>query len=299
VPDEISDLAVSFEIALNAERKSPNTVRGYRYSLLSYQEWLTANGLPTTVDQLTKDNIRRWLADLHTRLKPSSVKTRFAGLKVFCGWLVDEGELEVNPMATLRQVEPPPPQVPIIPTVEIATLLKSCAGRGFEEVRDTAMIRLMFEAGVRVFELCGLTVDNVDLHNGTAVVLGKGRKVRSVYFTARTTRALDRYQRQRRHHPRAAETNMLFIGQRGPVTTDGVRKRLAELAHRAGLAGRFNPHRFRHTWSHNFRAAGGSDRNLKRLAGWSTDVMLERYGNAAADSRAQEEAHRLRLGDMI
>jgi len=66
----------------------------------------------------------------------------------------------------------------------------------------------------------------------------------------------------------------------------------------AGIAD-LHPHRFRHTWAHDFLMAGGQERDLKRLAGWSSDVMLERYGASAADARARAAAQRMKRGDRV
>ena len=67
----------------------------------------------------------------------------------------------------------------------------------------------------------------------------------------------------------------------------------------AGIKDRLHPHRFRHTFAHDFLISGGQERDLKRLAGWTSDVMLERYGASAADVRAKEAANRLRRGDRV
>ena len=60
-----------------------------------------------------------------------------------------------------------------------------------------------------------------------------------------------------------------------------------------------HPHRFRHTFAHDFLMSGGQERDLKRLAGWSSDVMLERYGASAADARARESTKRMKRGDRV
>ena len=80
---------------------------------------------------------------------------------------------------------------------ELARILKACAGKEFRDRRDEAVIRVLLDCGIRVSELCGLTVDGVDLDREMALVTGKGNKVRPVYFGARTARALDRYLRER------------------------------------------------------------------------------------------------------
>jgi site-specific recombinase XerD len=149
-----------------------------------------------------------------------------------------------------------------------------------------------------VSEACGLALADVDLDREMALITGKGGKVRPVYFGSRTARALDRYLRERRRH-RWAHLDALFLTQRGPLSTDGARERITVRAGQAGLRGRTFPHRFRHTFAHDFLINGGQERDLKRLAGWTSDVMLERYGASAADVRAKEAAKRLRRGDRI
>jgi site-specific recombinase XerD len=130
-----------------------------------------------------------------------------------------------------------------------------------------------------------------------AIVKGKGSKVRPVYFGARTARALDRYMRARSQH-RWAHLDALFLTQRGALSPDGARERIRIRGEMAGIDG-LHPHRFRHTFAHDFLMSGGQERDLKRLAGWSSDVMLERYGASAADVRAKAAAQRLKRGDRV
>ncbi len=260
--------------------------------------WLAENGQPTTLDQLTRDQTREWLAHLAEDREASTVRTRFKGLHRFCGWLVAEGELDVSPMAGMSAPEAAEKPVPVLEDSELEALLKTCSSKSFADRRDEAIIRVLLDAGIRVSELCGLTTESVDLDREMALVTGKGGKVRPVYFGTRTVRALDRYLRERRRH-RFAHLPELFLTQRGALSTDGARERIKVRAEQAGLKDRMHPHRFRHTFAHDYLISGGQERDLKRLAGWSSDVMLERYGASAADMRAREAARRLRRGDRV
>jgi site-specific recombinase XerD len=294
----LDELADSFARSLRAEMKAARTIKIYAQSTRFFGAWLTANGMSATLDQLTRDNIRQWLGHLGEDHEASTVKTRFSGLRRFCGWLVAEGELEVSPMAGLSPPEPQPKPVPVLEDGELVALLKTCSGRTFEDRRDEAILRVLLDAGIRVSELVGLTVESVDLDREMALVTGKGNKVRPVYFGTRTVRALDRYLRERRRH-RWAHLGALFIGQRGAMSTDGARERVSVRAEQAGLRDRMHPHRFRHTFAHDFLVSGGQERDLKRLAGWTSDIMLERYGASAADMRAREATRKLRRGDRV
>ena len=82
------------------------------------------------------------------------------------------------------------------------------------------------------------------------------------------------------------------------LSAHGARERMKVRAAMAGIDD-LHPHRFRHTFAHDFLMAGGQERDLKRLAGWSPDSMLERYGASAADARAKAAAQRLKRGDRV
>ena len=295
---ELADLAASFARSLRAEMKAERTIKIYGQAIRFFGEWLTDTGQPATLNHLTRDNVRAWLAYLGEDHEASTVHIRFAGLRRYCGWLVAEGEIDTSPMAGLNPPEPAQKPVPVLDDDELSALLKACTGRGFSDRRDEAMLRVLLDAGVRVSELCGLKLDDVDLNREMAMVRGKGNKIRPVYFGARTVRALDRYLRERRKH-RWAHLDALFLTQRGALSTDGARERIRVRAEQAGLKDRMHPHRFRHTFAHDFLLHGGQERDLKRLAGWSSDVMLERYGASAADMRAREATRRLRRGDRV
>jgi site-specific recombinase XerD len=298
VPERLEDLSASFRRHLRAEGKADRTGLLYSMSVKFFAEWLAVHERPATLDELTRSAIREWLADLTVGRAPGTVRTRWKGLHRFCSWLIAEGEISEHPMRGLSVPKLVDTPVPVLADDELAALLKACQGPRFYDRRDEAVVRMLLDCGLRVSELCGLTTGDVDVDREMAIVTGKGRKVRPVYFGARTSRALDRYKRIRRQH-RWAHADALFLGERGPLTPDGVREILRLRGEAAGIKDRLHPHRLRHTWAHDFLMAGGGERDLKRLAGWSSDTMLERYGSSAADVRAREAARRLRRGDRV
>jgi site-specific recombinase XerD len=297
VPERLEDLAASFRRDLRAEGRAERTAVIYLQSIRYFGQWLEAQGRPATLDELTRSAIRAWLAGLADRYEPGTVRTRYKGLRRFCRWLLAEREIDVDPMAGMDVPTAVDKPVPILNDADLAALLKACQGKTLVDRRDEAIIRFLLDTGCRVSEVCGITLEDLDLDHEMATVTGKGRKTRPVYFGARTARALDRYLRERRSH-RYAHSPALFLSQRGPLSSDGVRDLLTRRAGLAGVKG-LNPHRFRHTFAHDFLLAGGQERDLKRLAGWSSDVMLERYGSSAADVRAREALKRMRRGDRV
>jgi site-specific recombinase XerD len=181
---------------------------------------------------------------------------------------------------------------------QLKALLKACAGPEMRDRRDEAILRLMLETGARAGEVIGLTVDDLNLAQGTAVIRrGKGGKGRLVPFGPHTARAMDRYLRARRTH-RLAKADALWLGERGRAFSyDALHKSLGMRADRAGIDG-FHPHRMRHTAAHRWLAAGGSESGLMAVAGWTRPDMLMRYTKAQASARAADEARTLNLGEV-
>lgn len=177
-------------------------------------------------------------------------------------------------MKTLSPPQPTSKPVPVLSEDELARLMKACSGKGYRDRRDEAILRLLLDCGLWVSELCGPTVDGLYLDRGMALVRGKGSKIRPIYFGARTTGAVDRYLRAR-NAQRWSHLEALFLNQRGAMTPAGVRDRMKVRGEQAGIPD-LHPHRFRHSWAHDFLMSGGQERDLKRLAGWTSDAMLER-----------------------
>jgi site-specific recombinase XerD len=292
---DIAALLPSWELALRAERKSPQTVKSYGDGVRQYLAYCDRE----EADPLGRHSLTGFIGQLlENGAQAATARARQLAVRRFSAWLTEEGELSADPFLGAKAPKLDAKVIEPLTEDQIKAMLKACAGRDMRERRDEALMRLMVETGVRAGEVVALALSDVDLAAGTAVVRrGKGGKGRVIPFGPQTALAIDRYLRVRRTH-RLAGSDALWLGDRGKAFSyDALHKSLAMRAATAGVSG-FHPHRLRHTAAHRWLAAGGSEGGLMAVAGWTRPDMLMRYTKAQASARAVDEARGLNLGDL-
>jgi site-specific recombinase XerD len=293
---DLAELLPSWELSLRAERKSPATIKVYGDGIRKFLSWCDETGRSPALDRRLTTAFVAALLDAGA--EAATARSRHLSLRRFSAWLVEEGELREDPLLGSKPPKLDTKVVPVLTEDRLRALIAACNGPDLRDRRDEAIVRLMVETGMRAGEVVGMTVADIDLRDGVAVVRrGKGGKGRRVPFGPRTGRAIDRYVRLRRLH-RLADTPTLWLGDRGKAFSYyGLH---AALKHRASLAGLvdFHPHVLRHTAASRWLAAGGSEGGLMAVAGWSRRDMIDRYTKATAEHRATEEARALGLGDL-
>jgi integrase len=294
LPD-LAALLPSWQLALRSEGKAPGTVKTYSDGVTGFLRWA---GTSSTPPQITKPTVQAWIADLlDGGAESATAIARFKGVRQFAKWLTVEGELDADPLLGMNRPKDDRKLVPALTDEELRTLIDACRGKTLKDRRDEAIVRFLAETGVRAGELLALSVADVDLNRGLAVVhRGTGGEGRVVPFGPQTGAALDRYIRIARRELRFTDGGPLWVGAGGRTFAyHGLHEALKARAAAAGIAA-FHAHRLRHTAATRWLRAGGSEQGLMAVAGWSTRAMLDRYTGASASERAAAEARSLDLG---
>jgi integrase/recombinase XerC/integrase/recombinase XerD len=260
---------------------SPRTLADYEYKVGAFVSF--CSGLDVNdPGQVTASGVRQFLLKLQEKNAPASVSGYYKSVNRFFSWLVEEKILDRSPMATIR-----PPRVPqkvIMPfsPEHIRCLLLLCDNRAFIGARNRALVLAFLDTGLRLSEMAGIQLADIDFDRETIKVMGKGAKERVVRIGKTAQKALLRYllMRQDNH-------SCLWVSEeRKPLTHWGIAQVIDTLKKRSGISEvRCSAHTFRHTFATRALMNGAGEFEVQSLLGHSKLDMTRRY---AASLRSEE-----------
>lgn len=295
--DDLQDLLSFWQTHLRNAGLSPQTLRTYTAGVQQFAAW---SGDDVT---LTRRRAEAFCASiLDGGAASGTAYVRLAALRRFSAWLAEEGEIEVDELATLRSPKVDQKVVDHLTPEEVRALLGACEGKSFAALRDTAIVHFMRATGARSEEVIGMQMIDMQIGAKSCVITrGKGGRGRRSGFGDKPAEAIGRYLRARRRHPSADRPELWLAGpnghQAGPgggLTYGGLKSSMERRARAAGVEG-FHLHRLRHTAAVDWLRAGGSVPGLMSQCGWISVDMVNRYIEAASSELAVAEAHRLDL----
>jgi integrase/recombinase XerD len=272
-------------LAVLAAQRAPRTVDAYRRDLTHFARWLGAAPSGATTDEL-----ERYVAQLRADgLSNATVARRLAALRSLYRHLMLLGTRGDNPAAELAS----PRRVRRLPRTlspgEAERLIEAANGTTPRALRDSAIVELLYGAGLRVGELVGLERGSVDLDERLVRAVGKGSKERIVPVGRRAAEALRRYLARGRPHLDRRHRPELFLNAKGgPLTRAGVFLILRKLAGKAGLEPeRVHPHLLRHSFATHLLEGGADLRSVQEMLGHADLATTELYTHVS-DSRRRE-----------
>ncbi len=283
---------------------SPSTLRAYASDLDQFARFCAGdqpaaeNAAPTPLidpERITLRNVRGFLGALSARgLKASSLSRKLAALRSFFRFLHREGLLQGNPARPIRSPAKSKTLPPVLTVDEASRLLETPGGPPRTPLRDRALLELLYSSGLRVSELTGLNLEDLDLPGGSVRVLGKGRKERIVPVGRKAVDAVRDYlSRERRGDGAGAAAIFLNVRDGGRLTARSVHRLLGARALRQGWQKRISPHALRHSFATHLLAGGADLRAIQEMLGHRSLSTTTRYTRLDTEqlTRVYENAH--------
>jgi len=269
---------------------SPHTCRCYQRDLEGFEDFLRNSGMVLTSSaevewgKMDRIAIRKYLSFLHRKNKKSSIARKISTLRSFFRYLNREQMIASNPA---KSVSTPKVEktLPTTLTVDEAFRLMESpkslsekippAGTKNMKLRDRAILELLYSSGLRVSELVGLNLKQIDLDLGIVRVMGKGRKERIVPVGGKAIESLNAYLNERGMVKGEDPLFVNFLG--GRLTARSIGRLIKKYTRHSGIFRKISPHSLRHTFATHLLDAGADIREIQEMLGHSSLSTTQRY----------------------
>jgi integrase/recombinase XerC len=284
----MEQLIQNFREYLGSERNySKHTVKAYITDIGEFLRVIKEKKLvgekagAIDFEKLDETPVRAYISWLYTRNSRSSISRKLASVRTFFEFLIRKGALKNN----LAKLVPTPrgeKRLPTFLTVDEVVKLLSIEGTGALLSRDVAVLELLYSSGLRVSELVGINLNDIDLKNLTVKVLGKGNKERIVPVGSKAAQALDEYLRERLGMNPGGDH--LFVNTRGDrLNVRSVDRIIRKYALLAGIPKNVSPHVLRHTFATHLLGGGADLRAIQEMLGHKSLSTTQRYTHTSIE----------------
>lgn len=261
---------------LSVERGlSANTTAAYRCDLAQFGDYL--GGQPD-VNRIRNEDVEAFTARLkRDGQADTSIARKVSAIRMFSRFLCAEGIIQDDFCEAIESSRIPVRLPSALSKVKMQRLLGSANARTPREIRDRAMLEVLYSSGLRVSELAELKVDDIDLQRGTLKCTGKGNKERIVPIGAVACAWVCRHLAQETGSARRPTHRYLFGGPRGHVTRQEVWRIVKSQAKKAGITDRVTPHTLRHSFATHLLGGGADLRAIQEMLGHARITTTQIY----------------------
>ncbi len=271
---------------------SRNTIDGYSRDLNRYAGFIEERGV-VEISGIETEDVIAYLASLHGQgLAANSVNRALAAIRGFYRYLLREKKVDHTPMAHIILAKVWTRLPDVLSREEMALLLAQPGAETPADIRDSAMLELVYATGIRVSELIGLTVNSINWQVGYLVAMGKGEKERIVPVGQTAYERVKRYQEGARPLLlKGRESELLFLNRSGKgLTRQGFWKIVKKYAAKAGLDKAIHPHTFRHSFASHLLEGGADLRSVQIMLGHADISTTQIYTHVTRERL--KEIHR-------
>jgi integrase/recombinase XerC len=266
---------------------SIHTSRSYRNDLEEFENFLKNSGMflsgtgEVEIEKADRLAIRRYLSFLHRKNKKSSIARKISTLRSFYRYLVREEIVSANPAKSVsapKLERPLPRALSVDETFRLVESPDASLPKREDRdsrARDRAILELLYSSGLRVSELVGLDLDQIDLELGITRVMGKGRKERIVPVGSKAIEALRAYLEERQAGP--GEKALFVNWQGGRLTARSVGRLIKRYTRSSGIFQKVSPHSLRHTFATHLLDGGADIREIQEMLGHASLSTTQRY----------------------
>ena len=283
----MNDLIRDFQTYLTAERNvSEHTRVAYTSDLEEFAEFLQKNNFISNRDEIAgveTETIRSYLAYLfRQKVKKVSVNRKISSLRSFYKFLIRQGKAKSNPAGMIQTSKTEKYMPTFLSVDEMFSLLNVQSSGSLADLRNLAMLELFYSSGLRLSELAGLNVIDLDLNQALVKVRGKGRKERIVPLGGPARKALEEYLAGTSAARKKVDADVfkspLFLNTRGARISGRSIARIVDAATaKSGIGRKISPHALRHTFATHLLNAGADLRSIQELLGHESLSTTQKY----------------------